>query len=112
MGASRTTAGFSPQLAKPVQLLVLFLSTTADLAWGADPCPVQTSCELYTDFRLQLRRLKSAQFAGFYAALELGFWRDECLNVMINPSASTCEPERTSDVDLVENADAFIPDYL
>ena len=104
MGASRTAAGISPQLLS----CWLFLITTAELAWGDNPCRVQTSCETYTNFSLQLRWLKSAQFAGFYAALEMGYWRDECLQVYIYPRTSNVDPEHLG----VHHADAAIPHYL
>eukprot|EP00951_Prasinocladus_malaysianus_P006566 scaffold46710_cov34-Prasinocladus_malaysianus.AAC.2 len=42
-----------------------------------------SKCEKYIPFTVQLRWLKSAQFAGFYAAEELGYWDDECLDVTI-----------------------------
>jgi len=40
-----------------------------------------TICEEYYNFPVSLRWLKSAQFAGFYAALANGYWDQECLRV-------------------------------
>jgi ABC-type nitrate/sulfonate/bicarbonate transport system substrate-binding protein len=121
MGANRTAAGVSPQLAKPVKLMVvLFLVMTTELAWGEDcprcvVCPVcpadnaTPKCEQYTQFSVQLRSLKSAQFAGFYAAQELGYWSEVCLNVAIyQPHSEFNVPENFSE----HGADAAIPHYL
>jgi ABC-type nitrate/sulfonate/bicarbonate transport system substrate-binding protein len=123
MGSSRTSAGGSPQLAKSVKLLVLFLFTTAEAATWGDECPVcsvtvcqicpvdesQPKCEQYIDFSIQLRSLKSAQFAGFYAAQEMGYWREECLNVAIH------QPSSQSNINHglpMYKADAAVPHYL
>jgi hypothetical protein len=122
MGASRTSAGVSPQLAKSIKLLVLFLFTTAEVAatWG-DECPVcsvcqicpvdesQPKCKQYIDFSVQLRSLKSAQFAGFYAAQEMGYWREVCLNVAINQPSS--QSNINHDLPMYK-ADAAVPHYL
>jgi len=107
--------------------LVLFLMMTAKLAaaqlfdtpaapppGGCPACPVcpvleTAKCSSYTDFSLQLRWLKSAQFAGFYAAQAMGFWEDECLNVVLYPPATYgC----TSKCLWVNGADAAMPHYL
>jgi ABC-type nitrate/sulfonate/bicarbonate transport system substrate-binding protein len=109
MVANRTAAGISPQLAK---LLVLFLITTVELTWGQDcpVCPVvdkSNNCETFTEFVVQLRWFKSAQFAGFYAAQELGYWRADCLNVIIYQRTSNASPHL-----LNNHADAAIPHYL
>ena len=45
-----------------------------------------TICEEYYNFPVSLRWLKSAQFAGFYAALANGFWERECLRVNLMTS--------------------------
>jgi len=53
--------------------------------------------------------LKSAQFAGFYAAQELGYWSEVCLNVAIyQPHSEFNVPENFSE----HGADAAIPHYL
>jgi len=121
MGSSRTSAGVSPQLAKSVKLLVLFVFTTAEAATWGDECPVcsvcqicpvdesQPKCEQYIDFSVQLRSLKSAQFAGFYAAQEMGYWREACLNVAINQPSS--QSNINHDLPMYK-ADAAVPHYL
>eukprot|EP00873_Tetraselmis_striata_P037758 jgi/Tetstr1/458022/TSEL_044531.t1 len=52
------------------------LATATAAAAACPPCPdfcqLRTRCEAYTPFPVNLRWLKSAQFAGFYAAEALG----------------------------------------
>lgn len=57
-----------------------------------DSCQLRTSCEEYTPFPVNLRWIKSAQFAGFYAAKALGYWEDECLGVSLRPASFDVDP--------------------
>ena len=47
--------------------------------------PVVTSsadgCDTYDDLRLQLQWVTQAQFAGYFAARDQGFYQERCLNV-------------------------------
>jgi ABC-type nitrate/sulfonate/bicarbonate transport system substrate-binding protein len=98
----------------PVQLLVLFLTTTAwgtaSAQAGCPVCPVRKTpaCEQYTEFSLQLRWLKSAQFAGFYAAQEMGYWEELCLKVILYQPSFAASPELLG----VYGAEAGMPHYL
>jgi len=52
------------------------------------PCPencdrLTRHCVAVDEFRVQLRWLKSAQFAGYYAAEALGYWEQDCLRVTL-----------------------------
>jgi NitT/TauT family transport system substrate-binding protein len=47
-----------------------------------------------TDLTLQLKWVTQAQFAGYYAAKELGFYEDEGLNVDIKPGGPDIVPEQ------------------
>ncbi|MGA0153784.1 MAG: ABC transporter substrate-binding protein, partial [Ilumatobacteraceae bacterium] len=40
-------------------------------------------CESLTPVKLQLQWFAQAQFAGYYAAVDQGFYADQCLNVSI-----------------------------
>ena len=52
--------------------------------------PVVTSsvdgCDAYDDLRLQLQWVTQAQFAGYFAARDQGFYRERCLNVTFQDS--------------------------
>ena len=52
-----------------------------ECTWEGGGRPPPTLCEEYYNFPVSLRWLKSAQFAGFYAALANGYWDQECLRV-------------------------------
>ncbi|APX13561.1 ABC transporter substrate-binding protein [Tateyamaria omphalii] len=56
------------------------LSLTATSAWAAD------------DVTLQLKWVTQAQFAGYYVALEKGFYDEEDLNVTIKPGGPDIAP--------------------
>jgi ABC-type nitrate/sulfonate/bicarbonate transport system substrate-binding protein len=73
-------------------------------------CQLRTSCETYTPFAVSLRWLKSAQFAGFYAAKALGYWEDECLGVSLRPA--TFENNPIDFEDLPADTRATIPHYM
>ncbi|MEO0391583.1 MAG: ABC transporter substrate-binding protein [Pseudomonadota bacterium] len=56
------------------------LALTASSAWAAD------------DVTLQLKWVTQAQFAGYYVALDKGFYEEEDLNVTINPGGPDIAP--------------------
>src|SRR5438477_5420979 len=46
-----------------------------------------------TKVTLQLKWVPQAQFAGYYAAQDLGYYKAECLEVTIRPGGLNIEPE-------------------
>ncbi len=52
-----------------------------------------TVCSMPDRVALQLKWVAQAQFAGYYAAQTLGYYRDECLEVTIRPGGLQIEPE-------------------
>ncbi len=52
-----------------------------------------TDCATMDKVTLQLKWVPQAQFAGYYAARELGYYKDECLDVAIRPGGLDIEPE-------------------
>ena len=58
--------------------------------------PVVTSsvdgCDAYDDLRLQLQWVTQAQFAGYFAARDQGFYRERCLNVTFQDSFFETNP--------------------
>ena len=65
-------------------LSALALSLTASMAAG-----IATAAD---DVTLQLKWVTQAQFAGYYVALENGFYKDEDLNVTIKPGGPDIAP--------------------
>ena len=61
-------------------LNTLVLSLVAGIATAAD------------DVTVQLKWVTQAQFAGYYVALEQGFYKDEDLNVTIKPGGPDIAP--------------------
>ena len=59
--------------------------------------PATTSgeeCDTTDKVTLQLKWVTQAQFAGYYAAQEEGFYEDECLDVTIRPGGPDIVPEQ------------------
>jgi NitT/TauT family transport system substrate-binding protein len=89
-------------LALPVVVLVLALAACGsddddggDAAGGGDTTAETTeeSQEL-TPVTLQLKWVTQGQFAGYYAALEQGYYEDEGLDVTIKPGGPDIVPEQ------------------
>ena len=55
-------------------------------------CSTPAASQQLVDVRLQLQWFPQAQFAGYYAALDKGFYREEGLNVTIKPGAVEIVP--------------------
>jgi NitT/TauT family transport system substrate-binding protein len=70
-----------------IQLLAAVLTLTTALVAGAKDCPTPDK------ITLQLKWVTQAQFAGYYAAQDLGHYKDECLEVTIRPGGLHIEPE-------------------
>src|SRR5439155_13900380 len=70
-----------------IQLLAAFFTLTSLLADSTD-------CAMPDKVTLQLKWVPQAQFAGYYAAQDLGHYKDECLDVTIRPGGLQIEPEK------------------
>ena len=55
---------------------------------------VSTDCLTPDKITLQLKWVPQAQFAGYYVARELGYYKDQCLDVTIRPGGLDIEPEQ------------------
>jgi NitT/TauT family transport system substrate-binding protein len=85
-------------LALPVVVLALLVAACGsdddgDEAGGTTAAET-TDAQETTDVTLQLKWVTQAQFAGYYAALEQGFYEDEGLNVTIKPGGPDIVPEQ------------------
>lgn len=88
-------------LALPVVVLALLVAGCGgdDEEAGGDAAgttPAETSGETQetVDVTLQLKWVTQGQFAGYYAALEQGYYEDEGLNVEIKPGGPDIVPEQ------------------
>ncbi|NCW90915.1 MAG: ABC transporter substrate-binding protein, partial [Acidimicrobiia bacterium] len=54
--------------------------TTAE---ATEEAPAEETCTTPTPVKLQLQWFTQAQFAGYYAAVDQGFYNDQCLDVSI-----------------------------
>src|SRR5215213_4781791 len=64
-------------------------TTTEATSTGADE-----ECETMDKVTLQLKWVTQAQFAGYYAADEEGYYEDNCLDVTIKPGGPDIVPEQ------------------
>ena len=70
-----------------IQLLSAFFTLTTGLFAASTDCPAPDKVTL------QLKWVTQAQFAGYYAAQDLGHYKEECLEVTIRPGGLHIEPE-------------------
>ena len=69
------------------QLLAAYFTLTSSMFAGSPNCATPDKVTL------QLKWVAQAQFAGYYAAKDLGHYKDECLEVTIRPGGLHIEPE-------------------
>ena len=85
-------------LALPVVVLALLVAGCGgddEESGGAGTGAAETGTEAAAaDVTLQLKWVTQAQFAGYYAALEQGYYDDENLNVTIKPGGPDIVPEQ------------------
>jgi NitT/TauT family transport system substrate-binding protein len=84
-------------LALPVVVLALFVAgcgSDDDDEAGGTTAAETTETQETADVTLQLKWVTQAQFAGYYAALEQGYYEDEGLNVTIKPGGPDIVPEQ------------------
>jgi len=93
-GGTETTAGGSE-------------TTTAS---GGSVTPID--CDTPLDIKLQLQWVAQAQFAGYYAAKELGYYDDFCLNVELIENPPDVTPQQQLADGSVDFALAWVPKAL
>lgn len=81
-----------------------------DEATGAGASGVE--CETVDEVTLQLKWVAQAQFAGYYAAEDAGFYADECLDVAISPGGPDIVPEQVVAGGQADFGINFIPSLL
>ena len=71
-----------------------------------------SGCNVGSDVKLQLQWLPQAQFAGYYAAVDQGFFEEEGLEVEIIPSGGDIVPQDALASGDVDYAIAWVPKVL
>jgi NitT/TauT family transport system substrate-binding protein len=74
--------------------LALVLAAVAALAGSAHRASAAPKQAKLTNVTLQLKWVPQAQFAGYYAALDMGFYKQAGLNVTIKPGGPDIIPEQ------------------
>ncbi|MGA1500783.1 MAG: ABC transporter substrate-binding protein [Ilumatobacteraceae bacterium] len=69
-------------------------------------------CESLTPVKLQLQWFAQAQFAGYYAAVDQGFYADQCLDVSIVEGGVDIVPQQQLADGAVDFALAWVPKAL
>jgi NitT/TauT family transport system substrate-binding protein len=75
--------------ALPIVVIVMLALALVPAAINA-----QEECAELTPIRLQLKWVTQSQFAGYYAALEQGYWEALCLEVEILPGGPDIGPQQ------------------
>lgn len=75
-------------------------------------CSTPAASQQLVDVRLQLQWFPQAQFAGYYAALDKGFYKDEGLNVTIKPGAVEIVPATVVASEQAEFGISWVPRML
>ena len=71
-----------------------------------------TECETVEDVNLQLQWFAQAQFAGYYAAVDEGFYADRCLNVTILEGGVDIVPQQQLGSGAADYAISWVPKAL
>lgn len=88
------------------QLLAAVFMLTRPLFAGSPDCATPDQVTL------QLKWVAQAQFAGYYAANDLGYYKNECLEVTIRPGGLHIEPEEVVGKDEAQFGIAWQPGML
>jgi NitT/TauT family transport system substrate-binding protein len=84
----------------------------APAAPAADGATEDAACASYDEVTLQLKWVAQAQFAGYYAAEDQGFYEDQCINITINPGGPDIVPEQVVASGQADFGINFVPSLL
>lgn len=87
-------------------------SAAAPASSAAASAPAATECTTPTPVKLQLQWFAQAQFAGYYAAKDKGFYKDQCLDVTIVEGGVDIVPQTELAQGNVDYAIAWVPKAL
>jgi len=83
-----------------------------DTGGGSDDTVAGEECTEPDDVRVQLQWFAQSQFAGYYVALDNGFYEDECLNVEILEGGVDIVPQQVLATGGAEFGLAWVPKAL
>lgn len=110
----RTTKRWGAAVAAGLATGLLLTACASDS--GSDEAGSTTAAEggsgELTPVKLQLQWLTQAQFAGYYAAVDQGYYEDEGLDVEIIPSGGDIVPQDALAAGEVDYAIAWVPKVL
>jgi NitT/TauT family transport system substrate-binding protein len=87
-------------------------SAAASAAAPASSAAAAAECTTPTPVKLQLQWFAQAQFAGYYAAKDKGFYKDQCLDVTIVEGGVDIVPQTELAQGNVDYAIAWVPKAL
>ena len=97
-------------------LLVLVLGACVPAApatdSGAEMAPEDEGCAEMTEVKLQLQWVTQSQFAGYFAAVDQGFYAEQCLDVTILEGAVDIVPQQVVASGQAEFGLAWVPKVL
>src|SRR5690348_4858658 len=85
---------------------------TAAATTASSGSEASASCTTPDPVTLQLKWVAQAQFAGYYAAAAENFYKDECLDVTINPGGPDIVPEQVVAGGQAQFGIDFLPSLL
>ena len=92
--------------------VLAIVATAAVVLIGCSAAPGGSSSAAKTPVRLQLQWFPQAQFAGYFAALDKGFYADEGLDVTILPGAVDIVPATVVQQSKAEFGISWVPRML
>ena len=105
--AAGTAAPAATAAPAPTEAPAATAAPTATEAAGAG-----TECATPTPVKLQLQWVTQAQFAGYFAAIDQGFYKDQCLDVTILEGAVDIVPQTVLANGDADFAIAWVPKAL
>ena len=112
-GAADTTVATTPDETTPDETTPE--ETTPEETTPEDTAPTDTGgeeCDTPDEVRLQLQWFAQAQFAGYYAAIDQGFYADRCLEVEILEGGVDIVPQQVLASGGAEFGLAWVPKAL
>lgn len=97
-----------------MSLLLVFalIATACGSDDDDDVSSADRSCETVDDVTLQLQWFAQAQFAGYYAAVDQGFYQDRCMNVTILEGGVDIVPQQVLGSGAADYAISWVPRVL
>lgn len=108
----RTTTRWGAAVAAVAAAGLLLTACSSGGEEEADAGATEGAAEDLTPVTLQLQWLTQAQFAGYYAAVDQGYYADEGLEVEILPSGGDIVPQDALAAGEVDYAIAWVPKVL